>query len=101
MSQHQTLPPLTGATPVMALFRAWQRLYDLEKQTHEASPTGSDASTRISTEALMVVEAQMIETPATGPEDWMAKMVATTCYGVFPHEDEDHPVWQEARQLLS
>lgn len=88
-------------TPVRKLFREWQRLYEIEKQVHEASPTGSDADTRAATEALMAIEKQMMEIPSTGAEDWMFKMSAISCFGIFPPESEDDPIWVEARALVA
>lgn len=89
-------------TPVMAMFREWQRLYEIERQVHEASETGSDDSTRAATDALIAIERQLIALPVQGPQDVLVKIAAVSCYGAFADAlDQGEEVWAEVREMIA
>lgn len=88
-------------TPVETLFREWLRLFEIEQSVYEVSPAGSDAETAAATQSLMAVERKMVAVPAQTERDWMLKAVAISCFGVFPVEDEHHPIWAEAKALVA
>lgn len=95
------VPAVAGETEIEMLFAEWQRLFKIEKAVYNASPTGGDDDTKAATDSLLAVENAIIEIPAKSARDWMLKSIAVSCFGVFPVESEDHPLWSEARALIA
>lgn len=69
----------TQITPVMRLFRAWQREYAFACARSEAIPDDEGYSFALA--GMRQIEQQMIATPCETSEDALAKLLAFTCEG--------------------
>lgn len=88
-------------TPVMRMFREWQPL-----SAWLNGPDSNDVPEaefdRINGERIDL-ENRIMDVPAQGPGDVLAKMLARTNYGEDEMLDSKHlpQVWAEARQMLA
>ena len=84
-------------TPVMQLFREWQAITDLI--VSDAPMT--EANLAEGTERRYALKDQILALPCLTPQDFIAKIVASTTWGAMDLEDDGTPeLWAEARQLL-
>jgi hypothetical protein len=85
-ARHDTTMP-TDDTPVMVLFRRWQRAY-----TKMQADVGEQFYDTLN-DACAALEMQIVATPAVDAQDILAKLVAYMNYGAFPLESREAIGW--------
>jgi len=94
-------------TPVMALFREWNKALaderDLDAQYRKQPCDEIEALADAAADRRYQIELQMIEVKSEDARDVLAKIAAWTDYGVFQFDEGDKRlthVWAEARALV-
>jgi len=89
------------ATPTQALESEIQPLFQQWATTRTAASSGTEAECDAAVDRLTELEEQICALPSRSAADFAAKIVAWSSWGDFGLPEEDHPIWAEARALLS
>lgn len=91
-------------TPVMVLFREWQKVNAEEKRLHAELPNDEegDAAVEAMSELEGEITHEIIAMPVQSPMDFVMKIAAWTDFGVVGTPDVEHSpeLWAEARTLI-
>lgn len=84
-------------TPVMGLFRQWMDLWNMAR-----APGASEDTWDAATDASFLIEGEMEKIPCQTAQDFIAKVIALSSFGICDLHDEkrDPMFWAEARAFV-
>ncbi len=88
-------------TPIIHLFRIHEQILN---EANAYQPTSENEDVEM--EELFwnfkdQIEGEMMRRPCTSAADMAAKLLVSHVDGAFSSLSEDHPIWEEARNLVS
>ena len=87
-------------TPIERMFKEWERVEALEQQGY--TDDLPDAAMKPIINERRRIEAAMLALPCECGEDWIRKISAVSCFGIFEAGDTEYwQLWAEARALVA